>query len=347
MLDWFRGEVPFHHDPLPAGQVLSFEADGSVEWISVKKIRVERESHESAIHVRSVGGDGHGFATALQIDGNPAKFLQGHNVFGSRDLNMLVALTFQRIYEAHKDHLEGWSNPELAFARIKRGEYDVKGLHINEMYDLGNDASVEAWLHAAEMRARTRSGRSTRDKGTVYAQKNSRRWAFKFYNKFREMAARGKSHKLPHILQGQGLEDFARGKLRAELVLMSMELKEMGVTKGYHVTEEWVSDTFARYLGRVEMPTQATLIDEQLLNLPRAAQSSYQLWRQGVSLKDLLPKPTFYRHRKILMEQGIDITVPPLSPDTSNVVPLIRVLEAVPVGVPAWAFDRKLVAGWK
>ena len=37
-----------------------------------------------------------------------------------------------------------------------------------------------------------------------------------------------------------------------------------------------------------------------------------------------------------LCKQGVDISIPK-SDVTSNVVPLIRVLEAVPVGVPDWA----------
>ena len=35
---------------------------------------------------RSVGGDGQGMATHLSLSGNPSKFLQGHNIFGSDDL---------------------------------------------------------------------------------------------------------------------------------------------------------------------------------------------------------------------------------------------------------------------
>lgn len=343
MLDWFRGEIPFLHDALPAGRVLSIEADGSMEWESTKKLTC-RSSHETSLKVRSVGGDGYGMATDLQIDGNLAKFLQGHNLFGSRNLNALLLESFLRIYDQFRDHLNGWSSPEITVEKIKRGDYRVNMVDINQLYDLGNDASVEAWLHAAEMRARTRSGRSSRDKGTVYMQKNSRRWAFKFYNKLREMAARGKTHLLPEHLQNQGLEEFASGKLRAELRLMSLQLKDLDITHGRHLTEERIGELFDEYLRRIDMKAQATIVDEQLERLPRCVQASYQLWRQGALLREMLPKPTFYRHRKLLMEEGVDISVPPVSPDASNVIPLIRVVEAVPVGIPQTFIDRGMVA---
>lgn len=345
MIDWFRGELDFAHYPLPAGHVLSIEPDGSIAWDCVKSIQV-RSSHETSIKIKSTGSMGNGIASSLMIDGNLAKFIQGHNVFGSRDLNTLLLLSFRKLFEIHNEHLNGWSAPELAEARIKRGQYKVKMIDINQLYEVGNDQSVEAWLHAAHMRAVSRHGKATRDKGTVYLGKESRRWAIKFYNKWREMMlAKGASHRLPDYLQNIGLEDFIQGKLRAELRLFGKELKDrFSITHGYHLTPAKIDELFNTYLGKIDMTTQATLIDEQLLAMPRAVQSTYQHWRQGVDLRNLLPHNTFYRHRKILLEYGIDINATHLAPEHNNVVPLIRIIEAVPVANPAWAYEKGLIA---
>ena len=343
MIDWFRGEIPFMHDPLPAGRVMSIEPDGSIAWESVKA-NVCRSTYETSVKVRSSGGDGYGFATSLLIDGNISKFLQGHNVFGSRDLNRLVLLSFRKIFALYFDHLEGWSSPDLTEAKIKKGDYLVKMVDINQLYDVGNDASVEAWLHAAHMRAVTRHGRANRDKGTVYLGQHSRRWSLKFYNKFREMSG-GKSHGLPLDLQDMGLEEFVEGKLRAELRLHARELQERyGITHGHHMTLRNIQQLFDEYMGRLEMTTQATLIDEQLIKMPRTILGTYQLWRQGANVKALLALTTYKRHRCLLLEYGIDINSPPLSPEHNNVVPLIRIIEAKPVQNPAWAYERGLIA---
>ncbi|EJG4103782.1 TPA: replication protein, partial [Yersinia enterocolitica] len=32
MIDWFTGILPCTHRPLPAGSVVSVDADGAVEW---------------------------------------------------------------------------------------------------------------------------------------------------------------------------------------------------------------------------------------------------------------------------------------------------------------------------
>lgn len=344
MIDWFRGEIDFLHIPIPSGRVLSVLADGSIEWESVKALYCQG-SYESCIKLKSSGGDGNGNATSLLIDGNIAKFLQGHNIFGSLDLISLVYLSFKKIYEENKEHITALSDINLTYKKIQKGNFLVKMLDVNFLYDVGSDESVESWLYAAEMNARTRGGRSCRERGTVYLQKTSRRWAFKFYNKFKEISSKSKKHQLARDLQGLGLEEFIKGKIRAEFRIMSLELKDRGLTHGKHLDKHTLIKLFNEYLGRINMTNQATLLDEKLLKLPRTLQASYQLWRQGASLSQLLPQRTFYRHRKLLLEHGVDITFPPdHSNSKNNVIPLMRVIEAVPVSIPDWAYEKGLIA---
>lgn len=345
MIDWFRGEIEFLHCPLPSGQVMSISPDGEMEWVCAKRLDV-RSSWESAIFLRSSGSAGYGMASHLLIDGNLAKFLQGHNLFGIRDLNRLLYLAFKKVLEIHDEHFDGWSAPDMALAKIKKGDYKVKMLDINQMFDCGNDLSVESWLHAAEMRARSRHGRATADHGTIYLGRHSRRWAFKFYNKFRELfsnTAKG-SHRLPEPLENKGLEEFARGKLRAELRIFSKELEQLGITHGYHLTPDVIQSLFNSYLGRIDMSQQTTLIDENLLKLSAKLRGTYLLWKQGINLRDCMSRPTFYRQRQDFLALGIDIAIPPVSVESSNVIPLIRVIEAKPVEIPQWAYQHNLIA---
>jgi II/X family phage/plasmid replication protein len=232
---------------------------------------------------------------------------------------------------------------KAAEKQIMAGEYLVKMMDVNDLYECGNDLSVEAWLHAAEMRAVCRSGKAKRDKGTVYLAQTSKRWAFKFYNKFREMNA-GKAHRLPNELQGMGLESFVTGKLRAEMRIFSKELSKHGITHGKHLDEAVIQQLFNDYLGKITMTAQVTLFDEELMKLPRPAYSSYMHWRNGVVLKDVLPRNTFYRHRTLLLEHGVDISSTHLAPEHNNVVPMIRIIEAIPVAIPQWAYDNNLIA---
>jgi II/X family phage/plasmid replication protein len=56
-----------------------------------------------------------------------------------------------------------------------------------------------------------------------------------------------------------------------------------------------------------------------------------------------MTKPTFYRYRKVFLAYGIDIALVQES-TKSNVIPLVRYLEATPADIPQWAYDKGLVA---
>jgi II/X family phage/plasmid replication protein len=52
---------------------------------------------------------------------------------------------------------------------------------------------------------------------------------------------------------------------------------------------------------------------------------------------------TFFRHKKLLKEFGINIDLKPQSTQKTNVVPLIKILEAKPAQIPQWAFEQNLI----
>ena len=59
----------------------------------------------------------------------------------------------------------------------------------------------------------------------------------------------------------------------------------------------------------------------------------------------MLAKNTFYRYRRKLKEYDVDIGIMRDSEqEDSKVIPLMRVLEAEPVGIPDWAIKQGLVA---
>lgn len=167
MIDWFTGILPCTHRPLPAGSVVSVDADGAVEWETVKRLTV-RGSHESTMKVRSVGSDGEGRATHLYIDGNPSKFLQGHSVIGSDDLQGLVLTAYARILALlHIPH-------DLpSYRQVMKGQFKISRIDINYMYSLSTLENVRAWLYAAEFKAKTRHGRACSKGGTVYLGKKT------------------------------------------------------------------------------------------------------------------------------------------------------------------------------
>ena len=336
MIDWVTAIIPFVHEPLNGGSVLKVLPSGEVDWESPCRLRVEG-SHEQGISVRSQGGDGAGLATELVIDGNPAKFLQGHNVFGSDDLRSLVFDTLITV----ASNLDA----PLCFEvidRVRAGGYRLARVDINYMFELPTLSDVKSWLRAAEFKSKTRHGRPASKAGTVYWGKHSRRWSIKGYSKGEEIQG-PKSHKLPDSFKDTPLTEFAQNKLRIELTLRAKELEKIGLSSMNSWRKETPLNIFNDYLKRIEMSEQIALSTQILNELPTHLRSTYVLWKDGHSPREMLSKPTFYKHRAQLLEHGIDINQVVEKMDRSNVVPLVRVLEAKPVQIPDWAFDLNLV----
>ena len=153
MIDWVTVDLPCEHWPLRSGLVCRVDADGQIEWATRCRVPVEG-SFSSVIQVQSVGGDGQGRATHLSISGNPSKWLQGHNIFGSDDVHRLIHDCFVRLFALLP------LSPSIADLRaIQAGHYRFRRLDINYSFCLRNRSDVLAWLRAAEFKSKTRHGR--------------------------------------------------------------------------------------------------------------------------------------------------------------------------------------------
>lgn len=67
--------------------------------------------------------------------------------------------------------------------------------------------------------------------------------------------------------------------------------------------------------------------------------STYQLWFDGHDVCNMVSRSTFYRYRKVLLEQGIDIFMPfnTTQFDRFNVVSLVRIITFTSAIIPDWA----------
>lgn len=337
MIDWLKIIAPFPHpEPIYGGQVMSLDADGELEWKTIKR-RSVRGSYESALHIRTAMNRSAGL-DFIEIDGNPAKFFQGHNLWGTDDLPGLAVATLEAVAEAL-----GLDMPSDVRAVWETGAFELARVDIAQMFHLASRAEVLAWLRAAEQTAHlSHRGRGQLMKGsTLYFGKNSRRWGLKLYSKGEEIRAKG--HKQDAILHLPSAVEYADKALRAELVLRAMELKRLGLnTMAAWIPHDGVPsgvtpELLRQRLGNLTMTTCRSLPAETLAALKPAHRAAYAAWEAGNDLREMFPRPTFYRYRKELLQHGIDIAATVPKEGTSNVVPLHRVLEAVPVGVPEWA----------
>lgn len=311
---------------------MSFDALGNNEWTVNKTLTVEG-SHSSKIQIKSHTEN------QIYISGNPTKFLQGHNLFGTNDLVGLMGKFFDELLK-HKEL--GLCPDPFQYANIKDGHYELTRVDINETWHLNNQRDVLAWIRSVGETAFLRHRGAGQFSGdTAYFGKNSRRWSLKCYSKGQEIKARG--HKLPPELCTPEMLEYAEKALRIEGVTRQLELKR----RSLHVASNWDIDTaevlLLEYISKLEMSDVYMLKDDVLDSLPTRLRMIYQTWINGDDLKQIMSKSAFYRWRTEMLKYGIDIATP--SPkEKSNVIPLIRVLEAKPVGIPDWAYEKNLVA---
>lgn len=341
MIDWLSMLVPMRHaEPLNAGHVISIQPTGEVEWQTSKRVQVEG-SHASMLNVRTATHTADR-CTHVEITGNPVKFFQGHNVWGTDDLPALAVATCHAVAG-----ILGIELSPLDVAAWQAGDIRLTCVDATESFHLGSRAEVLAFLRSAEQTAHlSHRGRGQLVKGsTLYFGKNSRRWTIKLYAKGPEIERKG--HRQEMILELPHARAWADRTLRAELRLHSMELRRIGLDHvrdwfaadglPSRVTEQLLRDRFEG----MTMTTTAHLPAEVIESLRSNLRAAVAAWEAGHDLRAMYSKSAFYKFRAELLPHGIDIATR-MPREVSNVVPLYRVLEAKPVQVPDWAVGTPL-----
>ena len=341
MIDWITGKFWITHNPevLRSGQSIRTKiVDGveTIEYDIANRLSV-KGSHDATITIRSHTDN------TVEISGNPAKFLQGHNVFGTNDLKYLVAKMIDKLCMI--DELE-LKPTDIEYENIQEGKYHLSRVDVNEHFAFPSAQVARAWLRAAGNSANMKfRGAGLFKEGTLYFE--GKRYIPKIYFKYDEINSKDKSHRLPdELLQIPELIEYAEKSLRFEIKILSTQLKDWML----HLGCNWDADTATmlindQFISKLQLSANMPIENEVIESLPKNLRLTYTAWINGEDLRQVLSRPTFYRYRTRLMEYGIDISiVKDIEKEQSNVVPMIRYLEAVPMGIPDWAYERNLVA---
>ena len=221
MIDWVTGKFWITHNPdvLRSGQSIRTKIVDGVELIEydiANRLSV-KGSHDASITIRS-HTDG-----MVEISGNPAKFLQGHNVFGTNDLKYLVAKMIDKLCMMDKLELKP---TDVEYENIQQGIYHLSRVDVNEHFAFPSAQVARAWLRAAGNSANMKfRGAGLFKEGTLYFE--GKRYIPKIYFKYDEINSKDKSHRLPdELLQIPELIEYAEKSLRFEIKILSTQLKD-------------------------------------------------------------------------------------------------------------------------
>lgn len=346
MIDWITFVAPLEHatgehGPFYAGEVLSTRPDPThpdgfcLDW-SVWRRKPLEGSHSSVIQIQSTRDEAG--RPAIWVSGNPAKWFQGHNIFGTDDLHGLVMEMLHRICAS-----AGLSPSAADIELWAQGAIRLSRVDVTYSFDLATLARARNAVQALERTANLKfRGRGFYKGDSLIFGKGSRRSSLTLYCKGSEIEVKG--HQLPLLLRESHLPATAAGLLRCEVRLLGLELKDRGLEYCHLWGDNSASELHRAFMVQLQI-AEAFMLDAPTLDgLPGRLQLTYQSWREGHDLRAILSRRTFYRYRTELLKHGIDIGVKQERRDgePSNVVPLPIVLHARPFETPDWAIGTPL-----
>lgn len=323
MVDWLTVEMPADlPEPITGGVVAKFREDGTIEWAVNQRLQLEG-SFSSSIMVRSVD------PTRLEISGNVAKFMQGHNIYGTADVGGLIRAFLERI--GPKFWPDGMPFIDVDEGLISRVDV-TSGLLLDRPTD------VLSFLKAAEERGHcSHRGRGVfKGEGTlVYGDatgKRAKAWQLTLYSKGLEVAKRP----LPEpMMNYPGVLDWVNRLLRVEVRLRTAELKRIALRRVGDWSSGAVAAAWKEKVDRIDFMEGSVMDCSDLEGVKPRLLDAYDAWCAGRDLRQGRPKASFYRLRREMHDTfGVDISM--VAPK-SNVVPLRRVITAEPVHRPPWA----------
>ena len=324
--------------PLPVladGCVMTFDADGSVEYTTLKRFEVEG-SYDSKCYVRCDG-------ETVEFTGNPARWGRMDNVFGYsfgqslQIVNQIMATL----------GLPAFSSGDRMETKNKAGEIitiwtgaTISRIDFTENYCTGSADDATHFLRwLAGQKLKSKKTNFYGDHSTVDFGRGSKRSYFKVYNKGFELLKHSKACTDVSTIQkserADSIEKLAEwcqntGLVRAELELKSKALHDLHC---YYLGELNMSVIEVEFKKHASVFERSTAELDSMSELGGKVLAIYRMWQAGDDLKNKFGKSQLYAHRKALLPHGIDIFIP------SNVIrfePKTRVIALSAAVPPDW-----------
>lgn len=316
MVDWVTGSFvsPEVLDrvspPFETGKILKINPEGEItQEFSGRSPAVG--SFDSSMSFRAPYGH------QLEMSGNPAKFLQGHNLFGSDEpVNLFFAAGWLTMNDSllfpAPPRFDGMfiTDDGKPFPKHTVSELRFTRIDLTRSYKFPTNELARQWLRLVGASGHSRHRNNLTTNGTIYYGKTSTRWSMKIYQKFDEITSGKKGHGLSEKfseIEKKELTEWAEGVVRFEITLRRPEIEKLN--KPFNSLDIW-----SEYYSKVAFnKNEGVLNMEQLEKLPMRLQTVLISWQTGADIRNMTSRTGFYRVRSdILKAVGIDIAVAPI-----------------------------------
>lgn len=318
MIDWLSATIKTPPELCPgydSGRNLKLSPQGEIIRETRAALDVRDEDPSSSRNFRVFTPD----QQTLYISGNPVKLLQGHNLFGSDDLNglYLEAGVFVRSNAGLFPSPSTFESCQFSKPRYSR-------IDITRSYRFQTHKEAQEFIRYVAGTARSRHGAAQLfGSETAYFGKNSRRWSMKIYDKHSEFLKNHSGLSKNRFIRGiqkaflpdeSELIDWSNGIVRFELCLRGQELVPINTGIARDILPSWL-EVWTSYFEKIQFNENTAMITGNSLleaTLKPSQKAVFELWKAGKDLRGIYPHRTFYRHRSaILTALGVDISTPP------------------------------------
>lgn len=305
---------------IPTGEVIYDYTSGQLEgsFDSRISIQIQREKLQDDIidHLRTgekkmVMKECKPF---IRLSCSIHKVLLGHNVYGGTD-DLLSAVRWLI------NTIETQAGLSIKDRLPRCEEWEVYRIDYTKVFDLGSFEAVNEWLRSMKFCTYPRRDPLFFKEETVMF--SGRNTVLKCYHKGPEFYKHDRKRLLKHMKHSEvdELQNLANNILRVEVGIRSKKLKEDfgNMPKVINITKEYVEEVYRKEVSKLvreakresEIYRTAEAVQQRLYQVYTEKQAGVLLgtWFQMATMgeknvKQKMKKPTFYRHRKMLVDSG-------------------------------------------
>lgn len=314
MIDWVTAEIRWDsHMGYETGLNLQIDRHGEVVEQWAGRALIVEPSWSSVMSVRSADH------CSLELSGNPAKFLTGHNLYGSGRLSQ----TYWPAGEKVRLLVGLFPSPQTYSGRLSQR---FSRLDITRSARVPEGTTAADWVNWYAAGTRTRHKRKQERYGSsLYLGVGSRYWRLKVYDKQAEV-----KHQFEKRIKDLG--DFSlaelehwreqiawcEGIVRFEVTISGREIKRLmgtrlyeknigGMEYGGDLPEGFVEQVWRSKMDSVSMADNA-VSGRNLDKLNAREMVLVRLWALGGDPFERMTQPTKYRIRKAVRDKvGLDL----------------------------------------
>ena len=286
-------------------------------------------SFDSSVRITSHNG-------WVRFSGNPARWNKRDNLFGlglDESMEVINSILFMAGLPAFTRG-EPMADRAVDLAGVDAPAWTgaaFSELHLTQNYSAGSDflARLAIRSYAARSAAYLRKGVHG-DETVTWG--NSRR-RVKAYRKGAEMAVHAKHSPFIEWAKDAGI-------VRHEVELKRRVLSDTGLRHWGNCDMGTLHRIFERETAVLRRP-DCSLDPMALEAVPRNVRMTYAAWLRGEDVRALMPRASFYRHRKSLADVA-SVDIAECRPQGAEVVPMVRIVDLKPAAEPAgyWSLAR-------